>query len=308
MLKSLVTRVSSPRRAIAYGWLLDGLGLVIGLVFVSVLAFLIFGAGEGVGATLAAALGLIALGGLALATLERLGELLEQWSRDLRAQDLLDRIERGKAVPPFVLYLRPFASTDAVQAHDFNYLPKSLPGFGGGNVMAATVKYELENEIRQASRAIGPMVALGAPLEHVGAGRILVSDGTWQRAIAGLMDAAALIVLLPSSRAGTAFEVNRILDNGLLGKTVIIDPPNGSTSALDGYDHAQEWDDIRDLFAAKGVDLPADDRRGRAYGFTAGGETLLDRRVDIDGTGMRPFLKQLTRLRAGGAEIERGLA
>ncbi len=203
------------------------------------------------------------LSGLLVAQfLYRIDADLAQWRRDLRAADVFRRVQRGEPAS-FCLYLRPFASTDALET----YIAQPILG-GGRSGMVATERLEFETQLERAARSIGPLVALGQPLEHEGAGRIRVRDDEWQDAIHVLMDAARLIVLLPAAQPGTLWEVRELLARGHIGKTVIIDPPNTGSARAD-YDPAARWQDVRLAFARAGHALPDDDTNGLIVYFGA---------------------------------------
>ncbi len=188
---------------------------------------------------------------------------LVQRGRDLVAADVWSALRAGRPPPhPFTLYLRPFASTDAIGAEVDRLVRVRSIGQGGGVLAMASDRLELEAEVELAMRPIGPLIALGAPLEHIGAGRILVSDERWRQAVETLMDAARLIVLLPSSRPGTTWEVQTLLSAGRLAKTIVVDPPDDLGEPHDDYDPSSEWQDVRRSFAAFGFELPQDDPDG----------------------------------------------
>lgn len=212
---------------------------------------------------------------------------LVQQGRDLRARALFEQLRAGEPVEPFTLYLRPFASTDAIAEQAVRTIRPTT-----GGLIVSTDRLEFEGEIERALRKHGPVVALGAPLEHRGAGRIAVSDDSWQEAIARLMQAARLIVLLPSPREGTLWEVDQLIDGGHLGKTLVIDPPNRASSAS-GYDPAAEWAAIRAAFAERGYDLPADAKRGQLMRFEGGKvpSHVLPIRLDARGA-IRSFVRR----------------
>ena len=209
------------------------------------------------------------VGGAGVITfLSFVSEYSGQNARDLKAQDILSAIQSGEKVPKFTLYLRPFASTDEIQAQEIPAVLHATQGFSTLALSATSAKFELERQIERSVRHIGPLVALGAPLEHLGAGRIPVSDDSWREAINLLMENARLIFLLPSSREGTLWEVNRILSSDVIKRTVIIDPPN--TSRLNRgreYDHRVEWSDIQDAFAKHGYVLPEENKTGALIYF-----------------------------------------
>jgi len=187
-----------------------------------------------------------------------------QHARDLRAAEIFDAVRTGRPAGPFILYLRPFASTDAIAAHRLRAIP-----VGRSGLVVHEDRLEIEGEIARALPRNAPLVALGQPLEHHGAGRIAVPDSQWQAAIEALMDAASLVLLLPSPREGTLWEVDRLIAGGHLGKTLILDPPNHGASRPD-YDPAAEWQGVQTAFARRGYGLPDDHRTGLLLSYAPG--------------------------------------
>ncbi len=192
--------------------------------------------------------GSLCIGALMAALLLDLATWFSQRRRDLIAERVWRTLKAGGAPQPFCLYLRPFASTDEIDQSAAFATP-----LAAGDVTHIAIgddRAELEAEIEWALRPIGPLVALGAPMEHQGAGRILVQDTEWRDAVRRLVDAARLIVLLPSSRMGTLWEVRQLLNGEALAKTLIIDPPNDHPEDSDRFKAAAEWDAVRAAFAA----------------------------------------------------------
>lgn len=203
---------------------------------------------------------------LGLTVLSELGELYGQRARDLYANSVFAALQRGEKSGPYSLYLRPFASTNVIGAN---------VGIG----MQAE-RIELEAQIERATRPIGPLIALGAPLEHIGAGRIQVGDDAWRAAIALLLKHAKLIVVLPSSRAGTLQEIGIILGSTLVTRTVLIDPPNLGSSKT--YNHAIEWAKIQAAFKEASFHLPDEQRGGSLIFYGDSREPLLREHLQID--------------------------
>lgn len=221
---------------------------------------------------------IVALGGGVLgaatgvAVLASLGDLLGQRARDIHAQRVFEAVSAGRTPPPYTLYLRPFASTGAFSQTELS-LAGGAPGAFGAEV-------ELEAQMERAVRPLGPLIALGQPLEHIGAGRVLVGDDAWQAAVGQLMQNARLIVMLPSSRPGTLREIEMILDTGLIERTVLIDPPNIARAVQ--FNHAGEWARVREVFASRNYDVPRDSRAGLLLFFGTARAPKLKERLDID--------------------------
>jgi hypothetical protein len=193
----------------------------------------------------------------------------EQRRKDRFAERALVRVNETDATTPmFALYLRPFGSTDRLEAQ-----VDSDPG-------AVAAHLDAEALLARALRKECPLVALGRPGEVVeGAGRIEASEGDWKDTITALAACASFQIILPSSHAGTFWELERIARCGQLGKTLFFmpeslgKPPSGvvSTTESDGlfgsgvrsydparhsYDRRAEWVKARESGESLGLHLP----------------------------------------------------
>ncbi len=225
-------------------------------------------------ATVPGLVGAIVLGALGVSLFAEWGELYGQHARDLMAQAIFESVRRGKPDSAYSLYLRPFVSTDAISETQL------APAGGVGLGALSSERFELEAQIERAVRSIGPLIALGAPLEHIGAGRVAVSEGQWREAIRLLMSNASLIIMLPSSRAGTLEEIAMILDSDLISRTIIVDPPNLASARR--FDQAHEWAAVQGAFVKYGFELPDDSHSGMLVYFGRGRKPQLREHLDID--------------------------
>jgi hypothetical protein len=236
-----------------------------------------------------------------LALFSHMAEYASQRGRDLKAKRIFALLRKGVRPEPFALYLRPFASTNAVQEDVI--APMSF-AVGGGLFLAGSTRFELEQQIERATRSLGPLVALGEPLEHVGAGRIRVEEDTWRGAVEVLTGSADLIVLLPSSRAGTLWEVERILSSDLISRTVFVDPPN-RVRKDSTYAQGAEWAQVRDAFLKRGYEMPEDSMTGQLLYFGQSKKPIARARLDIDAEdNIARFFKKVLKLQA--REARRG--
>jgi hypothetical protein len=197
------------------------------------------------------AFGLCALG---MVLLFRVYRLCRQRVDDLAAADVYAWIVAGQTpLEPYILYLRPFASTNAVHVIvRINY--------------KSTMTVELEEELAIAVRPIGHLITLGESLEHFGAGRIVSSEAGWQEAARRLIHHAALIIVLPSTRPGTLWEIEYLLANGYMRKTVFLDVPNIRV-ASSHFAQQTEWAGVGALVTASGYQWPADSPEGALIFF-----------------------------------------
>lgn len=235
----------------------------------------------------------------ASALLAAVGEVFKQRKlaegdalRTARANEvLLDAIEAlAEGHPPsFALYLRPFKLTGriafdnpaaALQAGNPFHMP-----------FAHDDRLDIERLVAEALDPDLPLVALGRPGEHMGAGRIAVDDAVWQDAVRLLAEASELIVLLPYPAAGTLWEVEHVIGAGLLGKTALLMPP--ATTGLEA-ETAAFWEECRRIVEARhGVQLPAWRAEGGLLTLGAGGSVrpLLDLPL-LDPKALRERLTQ----------------
>jgi hypothetical protein len=245
--------------------------------------------------TLAAVTAAILAGAAGVTLFSTLAELYGQRRRDARAAAIFAALQSGGDAPPFTLYLRPFVSTGA-------FRDVGAPIGGGAAGMIGT-SIELEAQIERAVRPLGPLICLGKPLEHIGAGRILVDEDNWKQAVRLLMTKARLVIMLPSSRLGTLEEIEMILDSDIIKRTVVIDPPNIARSK--NYDHRGEWKHIQQAFAKRGFEVPEETRLGRLLYYGPERAPKFKERLDIDAEDR---IERLFRrvIRAVGAAQPRG--
>jgi hypothetical protein len=223
-----------------------------------------------------------------------LADLAGQHARDLEAGRIFDALKAGRKPPPFTLYLRPFAATNEIQSDTIEALVRAT---ARGPAIFASTSLELEQQIERAARRVGPLIALGEPLEHIGAGRIRIDEASWRSAVELLTDGAKLIILLPSSRPGTLWEVERLLNSNLIERTVVIDPPNPPKRARAKYRQSAEWEQVRNAFASRNFKLPADSRVGQLIYYGRQREPAVHARLDMDAEdNIARFFRRVIRL------------
>jgi hypothetical protein len=160
----------------------------------------------------------------------------------------------------------------------------------------------LEAQVERATRRLGRLIGLGGQVEHIGAGRVSVDERAWRDAVRTLMEHARLIVMLPGAREGTLEEIEMVLGSDLVRKTVFLDPPN--VGARGRFDHAGEWRKVQAVFAAKGFELPDEDRRGALLFYGRERSPILRERLHIDADDHieRLFGRVIKLLKTHGAE------
>lgn len=185
-----------------------------------------------------------------------------QFGRDRAARKLLRRVRQGKRIRrPFLVYLRPFAITSNVHTEDPASLALALRGkhptdfysmdgqhigvqipifnifLGFGEQLAEPeMNPELETVMEIGLREVGQLVALGRPGESVGAGRIETSEDDWRRVLTDLGKAAKGFVIVPSTNAGTLWEMLWLRESRSLGDCYFLMPGiHGGEADLDTW-------------------------------------------------------------------------
>jgi hypothetical protein len=140
----------------------------------------------------------------------------EQIQVDRQAKNILD--DKNETGQTFFLYLRPFGSTNAYKITDshlnlFSWEIWERDGFD-----------DIERLVARALSPTASFVALGKPGEHRGAGRVLTTEKDWKEELAGLARRAKLIVIVPSYHEGTLWELQLLVSEKYLDKTIFMMP------------------------------------------------------------------------------------
>lgn len=148
----------------------------------------------------------------------------------MRAKPAVAVLEEDSRAP--VLYLRPFEAD--------NQLVRANPG-----LPFLTKSYE--QDLTHALRKLGPVVAVGNPLEdpslpELGAARIYFRDGDWQRQVSELMLRAQLVVLHIGSSPGVQWEVAKAIELDLPAKLILCIPNSPDRDRLyDEFRRCTSW-------------------------------------------------------------------
>ncbi len=230
--------------------------------------------------------------GAAARTLSRRHKKREQAKRDARAAGIMKGL-REETVPDFALYLRAFETTAKMPYEAENFGP-ALDGRVGEDA-----ELDFETAIAEAVESAAPLVALGQPGEHIGAGRILTTDDQWQADLALLAGKALVLFMLPSLRPGTLWEIDRVIAERWLEKTIWLQPPmrRGWLRKLGGdeLDWAAVWNPIAAHMRARGIEFPDYDPKGCIFTIDSG--KRLKCLTGLDGSTSdlgRPIDKHLT--------------
>lgn len=206
---------------------------------------------------------------------------LSQSESDALAQKILMEVREGKpASQPYFLYLRAFETTRRLRA------PLWLIDVGtlGLNRLWTS---ELEGVLSAAVRKDGPLIALGHPGENFGAGRVTTSDEAWMVDIAKLAAGARGILLIPSRRPGTVWEIEHLRKVALLNRTVFLMPPESR-----GFDWRSHWSEARRAMGTLGAALPEYEDAGMLFSLD---ENLQVRGIESFSAFGRFFLRKSIR-------------
>jgi hypothetical protein len=172
------------------------------------------------------------------------------------------RADPNARVPDFYLYLRAFETTGKLHVPLYLRLRRKFIWVG-----QRLVTDDLESYASLAVGSVAPLIALGKPGEAIGAGRIVTDDASWQADIITLMRRAKGILLVPSERPGTVWEMDTLKREGLLSKVVFIMPPLTKGE----YDTRARWNTAKQAMATHGLEAPEHQDRGMLF------------RLDLDG-------------------------
>lgn len=121
---------------------------------------------------------------------------------------------------PPVLFLRSF--------EDDQVSLRSASAVAAVRLVDPSFEHAHIEDVLQTCLSIGPVIAVGRPTDTrppEGVPRLYVPGAEWQAVVSDLMGEAALIVVGVSESAGLIWEIERLVAQGHLDKTVFIVPP-----------------------------------------------------------------------------------
>lgn len=242
--------------------------------------------------------GAASLTGLAGKYLSQRYRRKEQQKRDQRALEILRACQT--LAPDFSLYLRSFETTGRTPLD----VESELVGFDSLQLDPVA---DFENSLATAVERGAPLIALGRPGEQIGAGRILTADDDWQEVLALLARHATLVFMAPSTRAGTAWEIDWLVKARCLRKTVWIQPPHvRHFLRRSSYDWAAAWGPITKKMQSVGLHPPPYDKGGLLFTLNEDGELLVGTKLKgrsgprLLGWYLDRHLEKVTALRRAG--------
>ncbi|TCG06567.1 hypothetical protein BZM27_25525 [Paraburkholderia steynii] len=163
------------------------------------------------------------------------------------------------------MYLRPFDSTNAFQityehTNFFSAETWNRDGFD-----------DIERLISQALNPTAPVVALGKPGEHRGAGRIETADDDWKELLERLVKRSIFILMIPSHHTGTFWEIQLINTGGFLDKTLFVMPPSNNGWYVSRIDNiASIWQETQKACLTIDLRLPDHVKEGMIFRISNG--------------------------------------
>lgn len=150
---------------------------------------------------------------------------LRQADRDIQSRAIVEAVAAGRAVEPFVLFLRPFDTLQRLTAQG------RAPRLGG-----YTDHVDYEEVLVAAFDGWMPVVAVGEALDQdrlstsfAGVGRATTTAESWKVVVARLVAEASIILVVPFANEGTQWEIERVVRSGAIERTVLIMPETALT-------------------------------------------------------------------------------
>jgi len=183
---------------------------------------------------------------------------LRQKDYDSTGQKILTTLRSDPAarVPDFYLYLRAFETTGKLHVPLYLRVRRKCVWVGQRQVTD-----DLESYVTLAVGGRAPLIALGKPGEAIGAGRILTEEEHWQADIVNLMRRAKGILIVPSDREGTVWEMDTLKREELFSKVVFIMPPTSKGE----FDTFRRWEAAKCAMAVNGLEAPEHQDRGLLF-------------------------------------------
>jgi hypothetical protein len=119
---------------------------------------------------------------------------------------------------------------------------------------------------------------------------VITPDKEWKQDILLLLHRCRAILLVPSHREGTLWEVGSIYREGLLEKCIFLMPPHSSKA----IDTSERWVEARAAVGGLGLELPDYQKSGMLFTLTASGKISAVEPLILGSSG--PLRKAIKRL------------
>jgi hypothetical protein len=164
-------------------------------------------------------------------------------------------------IPRFALFLRPFSITRRLAVKN----PYASVGYLWPGAANEPKLVDLETLLADAFSSDNPLVGLGEPGEAIGVGRVRTSEQDWREAVKKMAPAAQNVLVVPSAKEGTKWEIEYLKEQGLLSKCVFIMPPSRDIEIV------QDW---KSSIGKVPVEMPPHDPAGLLYSVNANGQIV----------------------------------
>jgi len=178
-----------------------------------------------------------------------------QQRRDEQASAILAAVCGGQKADEFILFLRPFSSTAQLglsqqkRRNEQQALWDSSNSDAQSQLPAELSHGDFESLLTD---EFWPPVILGLdkPGEHFGASRLPIDEQDWQNIVLKLMQSASTLIVIPSTHAGTLWELEQIVARNYIHKCIFFIEPASAENEGD-------WFQARCALTELGFFLPA---------------------------------------------------
>lgn len=192
--------------------------------------------------------------------------MIEQDSQDSEADQIVMDLRQHK-YRDFVLYLRPFTLDSELPQCDLAYSPVPLSPMHWLHGRSE----QFEDQLNDAGAKNGiSVVSLGRRHETIGAGRIQTTDKDWFGLFTLLAGTARLILLIPATSEGCLREIFWLRGEGLLAKTLFVQPPAGLSEEV----VRSAWLQNQTELSGRNLTLPDFDKAGRLIVYDQAGSVI----------------------------------
>lgn len=226
-----------------------------------------------------------------------LAKKLGQKVYDIDALALYNEIIEGRH-KVFTVFLRPFYVTNKLFEQGVSAPPISPSAF------LKDPNYQFEIQLVKAMRRLSPIIGLGRPGEAVGVGRILSNEEDWKTFATRMIDQAMYIICIPSSHAGSLWEIDRIVECGLLSKTFFIMPrlPPSGPFQRKKFPLEEDWANLVGELKNRGLPFPKYENRNILFCITST-SSIETREYRLSSTrSLRAGIKALLRVQRPGRQ------
>jgi hypothetical protein len=162
-----------------------------------------------------------------------------------------------------ILDLRPFCITNKLivknpQPPLPSLLSSIFPFYLPTDFLPENINWE--SILAKSIEELAPLIGLGFPSEATGANLIEVKK--WKKSVLALMEQAELIFVVPSSHAGTKWEIDMLRKGNYLSKCLFILP-----EGMDPFRFtiSQSWLTLKNSMEQIGIEIPEYNKKGIAF-------------------------------------------